>query len=244
MGTVLNNRTVEEMRSFFETHGSRGPYVRGNSEATDMWLRELKESCRSTDDMQPLHLSRDMCQDDMNQRPTAAQVVSEILDFQGETPYCGYCCDSENGTLRLVKEKSLEKDLFLEDHEAEEVSEPLSIMESTNCSSNLPITAVPDERRELSISQGLPPNCNPKKILESKSNWRQPMVEDCEETLRLECGPNSPGANDDPEVKYAGDKNGSEWPPGQNLMEIDPHKSSLVKWLNWYVFSYLAWEEC
>lgn len=56
MGTVLNNRTVDEMWSYFETHGTRGSYVRGNREASSMWVKELSLSSKCVDDMQPLHL--------------------------------------------------------------------------------------------------------------------------------------------------------------------------------------------
>jgi serine/threonine protein kinase len=146
MGTVLNNRTVDEMRSYFETHGSRGPYVRGNREAANMWLEELKQSSKCVDDMQPVHLSLDMCQEDPDQRPTAAQVVSEILDFQGEAPYCGHCCDSENGTLRLVNNEPTEKGRFLENSEAEDSSESLSAVGSTDNPSGTLINTALDEK--------------------------------------------------------------------------------------------------
>ncbi|KAE9363338.1 kinase-like protein, partial [Stipitochalara longipes BDJ] len=78
MGTVLHNRKVSDMRSYFENHGTRGPWVRGNKEACVMWLEELAKGSTCVDDMQPLHLSLAMCDEDPNERPTAAVVVSEI----------------------------------------------------------------------------------------------------------------------------------------------------------------------
>jgi serine/threonine protein kinase len=233
MGTVLNNRTVDEMRSYFETHGSRGPYVRGNREAADMWLEELKQSSKCVDDMQPVHLSRDMCQEDPDQRPTAAQVVSEILDFQGEAPYCGHCCDSENGTLRLVNNEPTEKGRFLENNEAEDSSESLSVMGSTDSSSGTLINAVLDEKGGLSVPQDLSPDHNQRNSLEVKSNWQQPTVEDYEGTVRLTYDPSSPGVNGNSEVESDGDRDRLVPPLSQNSAESELSRSPTGELLKW-----------
>jgi len=127
MGTVLNNRTVYEMRSYFETHGTRGPYVRGNREAANMWLKELSRGCKCVDDMQPLRLSLEMCHEDPDGRLTAGQVLSDILDFQGEAPYCGHCCDSENGTLRPIDNDLTERGHFPGKNAADGLSQSLPV---------------------------------------------------------------------------------------------------------------------
>jgi serine/threonine protein kinase len=220
MGTVLNNRMVDEMRSYFETHGSRGPYVRGNKEAADMWLEELKQSSKCVDDMQPVHLSRDMCHEDPNQRPTAAQVVSEILDFQGEAPYCGHCCDSENGTLRLVNDEPTEKGLFLENNDAKD-SKSLSVVRSTESSSGTLVNAVLDEKGELSASQDLSPDHNQRNSPEVQSNWQPPTVEDYEGTVRLTYEPSSPEVNDNSKIESDGDKDRVVLPLSQNSAESE-----------------------
>jgi hypothetical protein len=186
MGTVLSNRTVAEMRSYFETHGSCGPWVRGNKEAANMWLKELSQSSKCVDDMQPLHLSLDMCHEIPDQRPTAAQVVSEILDFQGEVPYCGHCCDSENGTLRPVDTDPTEKSYILENHEGEHSFESLTVFGSVSQSSGGSEETVIDEEVALtpSLLETLPDQTQ-KTPSEISSNWQQPMVEDYEGTMTI-----------------------------------------------------------
>jgi hypothetical protein len=218
MGTVLNNRTVYEMRSYFETHGSRGPYVRSNREAATMWLKELNQGSKCVDDMQPLHLSQDMCNEDPDQRPTAAIVVSEILDFQGEAPYCGHCCDSENGTLRPTDNGLTERGHFLEHNEAEDLFQSLSVMERTprpystlvktssdkkdallipgdvteptSNPSSTPVQTPSDKEDGLPIPRDIPPDHN-RNSIEVKSNWQPPTVEDYEGTVTM-FYPNSP----------------------------------------------------
>jgi hypothetical protein len=174
MGTVLNNRTVAEMRQFFEDHGSGGPYVRGNKEAADMWIGELKQTSKSIHDMQPVQLCREMCQVKSNLRPTAAEVVSEILDFHGDVPYCGACCDTENATVRpLISEK--EGGRFCDLLALEEPPPPTPEKEEGHHFCEL-----------LALEEPPPPAPVPTQSF-IPSNWKQPTVEDLgdEGTLRL-----------------------------------------------------------
>jgi hypothetical protein len=94
-----------------------------------MWLKELSQGSKCIDDMQPLHLSLEMCHEDPDGRLTAGQVLSEILDFQGDAPYCGHCCDGENGTLRPMDNDLTERGHFPEKNAADDsvqsMSEPL-----------------------------------------------------------------------------------------------------------------------
>ena len=55
-------------------------------------MQELEMQLSCPDDRQILGLIRKMCQTVASGRPDATQIVSEILDFQGNL-YYGFCCD-------------------------------------------------------------------------------------------------------------------------------------------------------
>lgn len=114
MGTVLMNRTIPELRKFYEENGTQGHYVRDNSLATDLWIEKLKLSASILEDHQILVLGKSMCSLDPMARPTASELVSEILDLKGPLPYCGYCCDRENETRLTIELQEFQTHHLLE----------------------------------------------------------------------------------------------------------------------------------
>ena len=94
MCTVLAGKTVPQMRQFFLSNGTRGSYLRDNQAAMELWIGHLKGLTPDSDDHQVLDLVPDMCTFAQEDRPSATEVVSLILDFEGQM-YYDFCCDRE-----------------------------------------------------------------------------------------------------------------------------------------------------
>lgn len=94
MCNVLTDQTVVEMRLFFQNHGSRGMYIRDNPVGAELWMEHLRRLSPDSHDHQVLNLVPDMCDPTHNNRPTATEIVSLILDFEGPM-YYGFCCDRD-----------------------------------------------------------------------------------------------------------------------------------------------------
>ena len=100
MTSVLNNRTLEEMKKFFVTHGTEREYVRSNEEATKLWMEELRRNPESAEDTEPLALIIQMIQRTPKDRYTAIQVVNTIQHFDSHLPFYGICCANDVGTTQ------------------------------------------------------------------------------------------------------------------------------------------------
>ena len=136
MGTVLHDRSVQDMKAFYLSHGECTPFVRNNEAATIQWVEELQKNMDSEYDRQPLELALWIINIVPLDRPTAPQVVTTIFNFDGGRPF--YCddCDSSNNTTQVVCQEADVKELHhgysndrrsppgLLDNEAEQVSEP------------------------------------------------------------------------------------------------------------------------
>ena len=96
MCTVLAGKTVLEMRQFFANNGTAGFYLRDNEAAARLWINHLKNMSPDNDDNQVLELVLDMCNFNQEERPSATETVSLILDFDGQM-YYDFCCDREQG---------------------------------------------------------------------------------------------------------------------------------------------------
>lgn len=96
MCTVLAGKTVLEMRQFFANNGTAGSYLRDNDAAAKLWMNHLKDLSPDSDDHQVLELVPDMCNFNQEERPSATETVSLILDFEGQM-YYDFCCDREQG---------------------------------------------------------------------------------------------------------------------------------------------------
>ncbi|RMZ89827.1 hypothetical protein DV736_g2953, partial [Chaetothyriales sp. CBS 134916] len=104
MSTVLSGFSVSDRKSFHQSHGTNGLYIRDNEPAAKLWVDELKTQASRPEDNQILELILNMCNVNQDERPTATEVVSIILDFEGP-PYYGYCCD------RYDTHRSVDQDL-------------------------------------------------------------------------------------------------------------------------------------
>jgi hypothetical protein len=93
MSTVLSGFTIADRKAFFQSHGTADLYIRDNEAAKTLWIEEhLKVQASCMEDNQVLDLIQTMCHPPQDERPTATEVVSVILDFEGP-PYYGFCCD-------------------------------------------------------------------------------------------------------------------------------------------------------
>jgi serine/threonine protein kinase len=115
MCTVLHDRSVQDMKAFYQWHGSGLPFVRNNEAATVQWVKELQMNMESEYDKQPLELARWMTHIGPLDRPTAQQVVIAVFNFEGDRPYYGDCCDSSNNTTQ-VQYPEPEPKLMQDDH--------------------------------------------------------------------------------------------------------------------------------
>ena len=114
MGTVLHDRSVQDMKAFYLSHGQCTPFVRNNESATIQWVAELQKNTESEHDRQPLELALWMTQILPLDRPTAPQVVTAVFNFEGGRPY--YCddCDSSSYTTQVEYPETSAKELQID----------------------------------------------------------------------------------------------------------------------------------
>ncbi|KAF2491119.1 hypothetical protein BU16DRAFT_144198 [Lophium mytilinum] len=95
MTLTLKGLDLSYMNEFFESTGSRDPYVNCNPEATAKLIAQLSVTEPLLDN-EPLDWIKSMLIRDRHLRPTAAQVFTSIVDrhhFNGlSTTFCGICC--------------------------------------------------------------------------------------------------------------------------------------------------------
>jgi hypothetical protein len=91
MATVLNNHSLEEMKSFYSAEGTQTPCIWKNEEATLAWIQKLKGNV-SDEDTKPLEWVSWMLNSSPGDRPTIHQVRSAIVDAENEHAFmCGDC---------------------------------------------------------------------------------------------------------------------------------------------------------
>jgi hypothetical protein len=116
MGTVLCNQTVQGLDIYYTNHGTHFPFIRGNREATELWIEALRETANSVHDLQPLALVKEMTELKGIDRPTALQVVTAISDFEGQQPFHGMCCSSDEDDMHSLDNDSvIDDEVQLED---------------------------------------------------------------------------------------------------------------------------------
>lgn len=97
MSTVLAGFMLEDRKAFFRDNGSHEPFIRINEKATKMWTdQHLRQQASEPEDNQLLDLFQLMCQKNAGDRPSATEIVSTILDFEGPPFYYGDCCDKND----------------------------------------------------------------------------------------------------------------------------------------------------
>lgn len=96
MSTVLSGLTLQQMQYFFQENGNGCPFIWQNQSAFGAWYDKLSQRLDMPSDSQVLDLGKRLCHLTPIERPTAAQIASEIVDFQGPIPYhCG-CCEEQS----------------------------------------------------------------------------------------------------------------------------------------------------
>ena len=107
MGTVLCNKTVQDLDIYYTNHGTHLPFIRGNKEATELWIEALSHTASSIHDRQPLALVKEMTELRGIDRPTALQIVTAISDFEGQQPFHGMCCSSDEDDMHSFDNDSV-----------------------------------------------------------------------------------------------------------------------------------------
>lgn len=93
MSTVLSDLTVRQMQEFFNVTGNGRHFIRENPAACEAWCKKISNQFSLPFDAQVLDLGTRLCHMIPLERPTAAEIASEIVDFRGPVKYhCG-CCD-------------------------------------------------------------------------------------------------------------------------------------------------------
>lgn len=107
MAAVLNNRTLQEMKAFYESHGTGTDRFWNNQLATEEWLKDLRGCNRYEYDLQPLSLVKWMTQCEPQDRPTAHQLVKNISEWCSSMEYFGHCCDTSDITETTCQDPSV-----------------------------------------------------------------------------------------------------------------------------------------
>ncbi|EON69970.1 serine/threonine protein kinase [Coniosporium apollinis CBS 100218] len=95
MAAVLKGWKMSDFKEYFDTTGSREPFIRVNLEATFQLIAELRTVGFAKDDI-PLGWIERMLRLDRNARPTAAELITEIIKCTGDgMRFCGICCLAE-----------------------------------------------------------------------------------------------------------------------------------------------------
>ena len=98
MSTVLSNLTLRQMQEFFSITGTGRTFIRENHPGCEAWCQKISSQLSSPSDAQALELGLRLCHQVPLERPTAAEIASEIVDFRGPMKYhCG-CCELKSDT--------------------------------------------------------------------------------------------------------------------------------------------------
>jgi hypothetical protein len=93
MAAILNDRTLEEMEDFYGNNGTKSKAFYMNGEATSRWIDEL---ATNSEDFESLSWIRAMLQPIPSARPSASQVLANIVDAQSEKRFfCFRCYEAE-----------------------------------------------------------------------------------------------------------------------------------------------------
>jgi hypothetical protein len=104
MGTVLCNQSMQNLAQYYANHGTRLPFIRGNKEATESWIKVLYNTADIVYDLQPVELVKNMTEIKGIDRPTAPQVVTAVSNFEGEQPFHGICCSGDGDDSQSLDE--------------------------------------------------------------------------------------------------------------------------------------------
>jgi hypothetical protein len=110
MSTVLCNQSMQDLDKYYTSHGTRMPFIRGNPEATASWIEVLGKKADTVYDLQPVTLVKDMTEIRGVDRLTASQVVTAVLNFEGEQPFHGICCSGDGDDTQSLDEEHVYDD--------------------------------------------------------------------------------------------------------------------------------------
>jgi hypothetical protein len=79
---------------FFQSEGTGGQNPGTNREALEAWLLQLEHT--SSTDNRPIIWIQQMLQQEPRQRITATTLLNEILDYEDDHIYYGFCCGNED----------------------------------------------------------------------------------------------------------------------------------------------------
>lgn len=96
MVSILKKQTLDAMKTFFQSHGTGGEYIRINPEAARLWLEQLRQSPGPSHDNEPLEWIKKMIRGVPRERIGTAELANEIMDFDSEEPFIGACCVEED----------------------------------------------------------------------------------------------------------------------------------------------------
>jgi len=97
--TVLNGKTLDDMRSFFEFTGTASIIYACNPDAVRGWVLLLERAARVGNDQTPIAWTERMFQSSSKARPTAAILFQEAKKQRSgpsSNTYCGSCCRIED----------------------------------------------------------------------------------------------------------------------------------------------------
>jgi len=97
MATILLGRSLNDLETYYATHGTTSRYFYKNEEATEGWIEELSSGVH-LDDREVLEWTRSMLKESQTDRPTASQIVAKIADTSSEHRYFCFDCLEDGPT--------------------------------------------------------------------------------------------------------------------------------------------------
>lgn len=157
MMSVLKGFAVEELSEFLAENGSHsGPYSM-NQEAVKLWMEKLEQSQEVEKENGPLAWIEQLLCEDRTLRPTAYDLVSEIVNYRslndrvGE--FCGICCRIEDDAGSIMSET-----LFVgKDEDVDGVVVKNSVEDEMGLwiddPMNMTLPEVPDSRSDTNVEE-------------------------------------------------------------------------------------------
>ena len=175
MCSILAGHSVEDMRAFLRSTGTRGEYIRENIAGVNAWTETLKSEFSISHDQRPLELALRMCTIEPQKRPVAKEVLSIILDFDGPMRYYGLCCDEQSDFKDHLSSQIIRTDeSFVAHGLATEISRSEESQETYPASfseARYQIPTVEDPTEDMTLQAFIPPGgISANHILENAEN--------------------------------------------------------------------------
>lgn len=89
---MLSGLAVSQIRQFFRQHGNLDVLYWSNPEAKERWIHKLRSLPQTTAEKTPLEWISHMTDEDPKKRPTADQLIRQIIRRPQPSPFIGRCC--------------------------------------------------------------------------------------------------------------------------------------------------------